>query len=350
MAKNVSKWRVLWDEISEDRDLVFFILSWLLAWVMPGAFLLARVIGSVGLFLVGVAFYFLRHKRVAEQLSRTKHVPVVCVVGKPDDEARRTFELALEAIRDTAGFRAFTSVERFFNVQYRETLRHQESPFPPGDPQSWHDFIHQVQERIGRFVDRLPGTKVFHVFIQGPASLALGLGAVFACKHPLIVYQWAGTGYKPVLDLRENPRRVTDPVTGELRFLSIPEDAFMGLGEDTAVALGLASHSLEGSVRSFLQERGNGQWKVIVVKSTYGGTLKEDDWAPVVQELFSVFCMLHDRQEVRRIHLFHSMPVALAFGLGMALGDVLPITVYNWTKDQATYHPVMKLNELKSLL
>ena len=50
------------------------------------------------------------------------------------------------------------------------------------------------------------------------------------------------------------------------------------------------------------------------------------------------------------------MPVALALGLGMALGTFVPIIVYNWERTQATtgeslpYYPVLHLNQLRSLL
>lgn len=58
---------------------------------------------------------------------------------------------------------------------------------------------------------------------------------------------------------------------------------------------------------------------------------------------------LQKSQAVQRIHLFHSMPVPLAFGLGMALGPFVDITVYNWERDQSTYFPVLRLNRYTAI-
>ena len=52
----------------------------------------------------------------------------------------------------------------------------------------------------------------------------------------------------------------------------------------------------------------------------------------------------------RHIHLFHSIPVSLVLGVGLALGTFVPITVYNWERDQETYYPVLHLYRLESRL
>jgi len=90
--------------------------------------------------------------------------------------------------------------------------------------------------------------------------------------------------------------------------------------------------------------------EVVEVANTYGSNLTENDWIRVVQEIYSVFKHLQASGDVARIHLFHSMPVALAFGVGMALGNFVPITVYNWEREDETYYPTLKLNKLKSFV
>ena len=283
-------------------------------------------------------------------LSSTKHVPVVCVVQKSDTEARRTFESAKQTVLRVTGLTSFTPFERFFKVDFNLSLRHHEGPLPANDPKPWINFIMRLQERIDRLADALPGKKVFHIFIQGPSSLALGLGAVFGWKHPVVVYQWDGTGYKPVIKLVENLRAIKEYKVETYRFIEIPADAWENLTENTVVALGMAAHLPEGWVTNYLAEAGHSDWKVIQVRNTYGGTLKEEDWVPVIQELASVFYELQRRSEVKTIRLFHSMPVAMAFGLGMSLGNFIPIVVYNWQREEGTYYPVLELNKLESLL
>lgn len=351
-----SIWSQFLERVVEDRDLFFFTLATvaaLLSFIQRfiGDFVWEIVLACLTLmfYSFGVVFYLRRHLRTARQLSSIKHIPVVCVVGKRNfTEARRTFEQAKEAIGKTTGFSDFTGVEKFFKINYQRTLVYQGAPLPEETPREWEELIDTVQRQVDEFADALPGSKLYHIFIQGPASLALGLGAIFGWKHPVIVYQWAAGEYKPVLDLRGNPRRIKDLVEQGHRFIKVPRDAFDGLTEDTAVVLGMAGHPPWGEVENYLRNVLKVDWKIIAVENTYGGTLGEEDWVPVVQELYSVFYKLHKNPNVRRIHLFHSMPVALAFGLGMSLGTFMPVTVYNWKAAESTYYPVLKLNELKS--
>ena len=53
---------------------------------------------------------------------------------------------------------------------------------------------------------------------------------------------------------------------------------------------------------------------------------------------------------MRHIHIFHAMPVPLALGLGIALGTFVPVTVYNWERAQETYPPVLRLNQIESMI
>ena len=344
--------QTLWESIAGDRDLVFFGLSfliWLSGYLSTSPKnVWVGILGS-SFFLAGISFYFQKHRTLARQLTGTKHIPVVCVVGKPDSEAQRTFALAKEAISRVTGFRAFQVMERFFRIKL--SLSHFEMPLPP-EAAVWEEFIYRIQERIDCLANALYGPKVYHIFIQGPASLAIGLGAVFGWKHPVVAYQWAAGEYEPVLDLRERPRKPKEklPVAEGYRFIKLPPDYLEGLTEDTVVVLGMAGHPPWGDVEHFIRNVRKVNWKIVTVENTYGGTLKQADWGRVAQELYSVFYDLHNDPRVRRIHLFHSMPGALAFGLGAALGTAVPVTVYNWEAKENTYYAVLELNKLKSRL
>ena len=121
------------------------------------------------------------------------------------------------------------------------------------------------------------------------------------------------------------------------------------LTQDTAIVLDMASHSPIGEATAYLSKM-IPDAQIVDVSNTYGGNLKEKDWAGVVQELYSVFNRILSRSEASRLHLFHAMPVAMAFGLGMALGNFVPVTVYNLERLDEVYYPVIKLNELESFL
>jgi hypothetical protein len=337
-----SRYRLFIDSIAEDADLFFFIAAlvmFLVSFFVPEKRWL--LIAAPPVF---IAAYLLKHFRVASQLVSTKHLPLIFTVGRPRRDADSALESAEEAIIKLTGFKAFRKIEKRFDVRYDLLIQHKGRRLEKED--EWVDFIEDSQRNIRQFVDFVPGEKVYHIFLYGPASLALGLGAVFGCKHKMVIYQLLDERYGPVVDLRENLRRIKQPLL-EQKYIKVSQPK--RLTQDIALVLDMASHPAIGDVKRYVNQQG---WdmEVVEIVNTYSGNLTEDDWTPVVQEIFSIFNQLQAKKEITTIHLFHSMPVALAFGIGIALGNFVPVTVYNRDAMKKTYQPVLKLNELESIL
>lgn len=351
---NKGKGKVFWDMMSEDRDLVFFVIGFLI-WVGTELgdlntdswlWILSRI--AIPLFFIsGIVLYVRKHYRIANQLTSIKHLPVVFITGKPQDEIQSALNSAQEAIGALTGFRAFHQIENTFNVRLEHLVPCERRRLPP-DIKLWQDFIQDAERNIRRFSDVIPGGKVYHIFIDGPASLALGAGVAFGIRHRVVVYQFSDGTYQPVLDLRQDIRRIKEIIT-ETEYQHIKVTFPTKLTQDIAIVLDMASHSPTGEARAYLNKR-IPDAQIVEVSNTYGGNLKEKDWAGVVQELYSVFNRILSQSEVSRLHLFHAMPVAMAFGLGMALGNFVPVTVYNLERLDEIYYPVIKLNELESFL
>lgn len=355
--RNKGKSKMFWELLSEDRDLVFFIIGFII-WIvnliaeMGGLsteswlWVMSRI--AIPLFLIiGIALYVRKHYRLANQLTSTKHLPVVFVVGKPREDTQTALFSAKESITRLTGFRAFHQIEDAFNVRFDHLMPYEWKRLPP-DIGQWKGFIEDAERNIRRFSDAVPGEKVYHIFINGPASLALGAGASFGTKRRLVVYHFQDEQYEPVLDLRQDIRRIKEITTEtEYQYTKVyypPE-----LTPDTAIVLDMASHSAIGDARAYLDKK-LPNIQIVEVSNTYGGNLRENDWTKAIQELYSVFYQILSKAEVSRLHLFHAMPVAMAFGLGMALGNFVPVTVYNLERLDETYYPVLKLNELESFL
>lgn len=337
-----SKYRIFTESLAEDADLYFFIAAIVmsfLSFLAPGKKWLLIVV-----ILTFIAAYILKHFRIASQLVSIKHLPLIFTVGRPIKDAQNALETAQEAITELTSFKAFHKIEKRFDVRYDLLIHHRGRRLEKED--EWTDFIADSQHSIRQFIDVVPGEKVYHAFLYGPASLALGLGAVFGCKHKIVIYQLLDGQYRPVIDLRENLRRIKQPLV-EHKYISVSHP--QRLTQDIAVVLDMASHPARGYVEEYINQQG-GDMEVVGVVNTYGGNLVEDDWTPVVQEIYSVFNQLQAKKDITNIHLFHSMPVALAFGLGIALGNFVPVTVYNWEASEKAYQPVLKLNELECIL
>lgn len=355
--RNKSKSRMFWELLSEDRALVFFVIAFIVWGIDLGAelgginieswvWIMSRILVPV-LFVCGIILYVRKHYLLAKNLSSTKHLPVVFVVGRTGEEARNTRQSAEKVVSNLTGFRAFTQLEKSFPVSYENLIHHQRNRLS-ADTKQWQSYVADAVQSISRFTNAVPGNKVYHIFMYGPAALAFGLGAAFGVKYPMVVYQWTNGQYLPVINLMENVRLIKQH-TPESEFRYIKTRFPENLTPDTAVMIDNASHSAVGDVRNYLNREGK-QMSIVDVWNTYEGNLTESDWIPPVRELYSVFHKLQSLEETTRFHLFFTIPVAMAFGLGAALGHFVPITVYNLEPAGETYFPALRLNELDDVL
>ncbi|HID08341.1 MAG TPA: SAVED domain-containing protein, partial [Armatimonadetes bacterium] len=159
---------------------------------------------------------------------RHKHVPIVIAVGRSDDEVKAMVHDALQTMRgyyfDEDAFR------REFDVERDDWLIKRESAL--GDNATeWENVVKNVLRAVNRILARLPGGKTFHIFINAPACLAMGIGAALGTRYELVLHHYQpGTQqlYHPVIDF--HARRSFTPegvhvlmtrVCGELKFVEI---------------------------------------------------------------------------------------------------------------------------------
>jgi hypothetical protein len=334
-----SKWRVFWEQISGNLD---FVGTWLIGAAMlvtgfAGDLLMATKINWVGfglkgagvlIFIICTVIYLRRIYRTSVWMVTPKHIPVIFAIGATKDKVNETLQKVKDTVTKETGFKDFKAFEKYFG--------------------EWSNLLYEAQWQIGRFTCRIPGDKIYHIFILGPASLAIGFGAIMGVKHRIVVYQYLDNEYKPVLDLSgADIRRIKEAISGDLRYFNFQPPA--ETSSNTALLLALASHFVEEDARSYITSN-NIAGSIVTVRNTYAGNLKELDWTGAVQELFSVFTRLKSVGRLDCIHLLHGIPVALAFGLGMALGTFVHIMVYNWETKESKYYPVLELNKLPSIL
>ena len=346
--------------IFKDRDLFFFIIAALGAFAtllfsismedpsIYSAGLLSRF--STLLFSIVAIFFVLRKLwKISKNIHERKDLPVVVVTGKDKGDAKHLLQVAKEIIKERTGFEAFKEVEDTFNVNFEYLLIDRDKDLDHNDPDQWNDIIGRVQREINRFNQMIPGEKVYHIFIfgYGLTSLAISLGAVFGTRLKVIVYQFIQYDeWKPVLDITGDIRRLKEKITSyEYTSGSIPSKP----KSEVALVLNMASKSITGYVKEYLKKNNIKDLSVVEVNNTYDGNLQVDDWTVPVQEMFNFFSQILEKAP-RRIHLFHEMPTALAFGFGLALGIYSEVTVYGWDATNQTYHPLFSLNGLESAI
>jgi hypothetical protein len=278
----------------------------------------------------------------AKAVRSEKHLPMI-FVGEETLNPEQSLEQAKDAIEEHFKFRRFDILEEYFHVRLWRAIYQRRLP---SSREEWADYLEDGIERMVLVYDKVSGRRTYHLFVHRPSVIALGLGAILGRweKLPLVIYQWMGDRYEPVLDLSREHRRIKEVIDfdkEELGYIkvSIPEKP----EKKIAVALEMASHVIREDVIKYVSNMGLTRENVIVVENRYGGYLREKDWTRPVQELYNLIRKLKERG-VEEIHLFMAMPEAMAFGLGYALGSYWDIKVYNFSK--GTYELVFSLNEL----
>jgi hypothetical protein len=349
-----SKKKRLWKRVWEEADIIFIILSLVQAFNLVNTVvdffkgtttsLKVGLDSAVFLSVIGAFIIFFRRiHRLTSQLE-TIPLPVCFVAGKTVEKARQGFDELQSAVSDFTGFSEWNKIEGLSSHAYY-LMPYERDNLPP-DTSKWKKYLTDAVQSIRSTAYSLPGKKVYHVAVNGPASLAIGMGAVFGTKYPMVLYHYENDCYTPVLDLRRSARCVKEhlPVEHQFRYFKVMYPK--SYTEDVAIVINAASDNATIKVQQYLNNQKTGM-SLVLVDNLYDGNLKEKDWLMPVRELFTVFYNLSKAEVVSRIHLFHAMQVIMGFGLGMALGQFKDITIYNYEKTPPpTYYPVLKLNDL----
>lgn len=206
-------------------------------------------------------------------------------------------------------------------------------------------FSKEVRE-IHKTMDKIVSNGgVPHISLLCPASLAMGIGAMFGSQNPVVLYHYQGNEYHMVIDLRSNTRiikKLKDVNSFEkIRFEEV------GNGGDCAFVVQFASHSPFADVEEFLRRR-NLSTRMIKVSHTDTGGITLGDWSCEVAELMSLFQFIKTKRHFKRFHFFLSVPVPIAFAFGMALGHFVNASIYQYdSKDELSYFEALNLEELQ---
>ncbi|HIQ02030.1 MAG TPA: SAVED domain-containing protein [Anaerolineales bacterium] len=291
----------------------------------------------------------IREVRTTIRLVREKHVPLIVIVGKGDDEFHAMVD-DVWAVMAPLGFN-----EREFDADWdveRDDLVVRRESDLPRRPERWVELARRFERKVARLSARLQGRTVFHLFLNCPAALAVGMGALLGSRYEVVLHHLQRgvepSPYVPVIDFSQGTpgptgvqavkRRAAPPY----KFIAVeqPED----LTGEVFVSLHLAGHDPKGNVEALAAEKG---LAAVHIRNTYGSVLSTDaDWLRVAQEVVTELLGLVGRG-VQRVHLCLSSPVVLAFAMGMALGTQSPITVYNWFAATREYRSVLELEHLR---
>ncbi len=244
-----------------------------------------------------------------------------------------------------------------WQIDYQDIEIYQDSRLPLDNPNAWQALVQLFNQKMEHLDVKLPNRTVFHLFLNCPAVLALGLGARSDVHHEVILGTTqrgvADSPYTPVLDLSLATikkfstigiRIIKQKPEKPYQFISttIPQPEILK-DKQILVQVYLAGHDPSGDIKRMATKN---DWPLVEInKSQPALPIGGETWLRAAQEVGSV--LLELASQVERIHLCWSAPVALAFGVGMALGTHSPITLYQWNPADSTYYPVLNLETLR---
>ncbi len=309
-----------------------------------------KLISFGTLWIVAMAALVVSHILRKHKLQKEKNVPFLVVVGKPKNEYRDTLnevELAW-----THHHLNVELIKKTFRLHQEDWTYYREQKLS-SKPKEWRDTLVEIGEKFWSMAATLPGRKVYHFIMNGPASLALALGATIGSRNAFVFYHYmAGTGnssYHKVIDfsnknISEGTHRLKTRVS-EFEYVQVLglETIPMSRGE-VLVAIHLAGHNPSGDVEARSKDTG---LPVVSIQTQFAGTIPLDiDWIRLSQEVATVLLNLAGTAHIQRMHLFLSMPIPIAFSVGAALGKLVRATVYNSYGRSGEYFEVFKLEEL----
>ena len=294
------------------------------------------------LLLLFIAFSLYRVIESIRIIQREKHVPLAVVVYG-NESVRASF--IDDCHRQMDKWHFDEAAFRELGVDRDDWCLSHPGDLPP-DPEQWKRIVQEFEEKLDLIKAKLKGPEIFHIFLKCRTALAFGLGAVVGTWSNIVIHQESPGEFKPViyLDNKTNlpNHHATHTIKSEAelpyKFIkaTIPEE----LTSPTLVALNLASHPSGPSVEL---EAKNRNLSCVIIDNTYNNTLTGGDWLQPAQEVASVLRQLKKASE---LEIYASCPNALAFAIGMALGNQCPVSIYHlFAKDNA-YNLVLKLNEL----
>jgi hypothetical protein len=199
--------------------------------------------------------------------------------------------------------------------------------------------VHNFEKKITRLSEKLKGRKVFHIFLNCPAVLAMGMGAIIGTKcvscSPSLCTQCRFLLFHPLIDFYSMCESSTEGIHTLKSRVNLPYKYIYTEGQISEpsnlwISIYLAGHDPKGDVEKVVG-RLPSPVSIIHLRSKIEGTIPLDaNWLQISKEIATELLNAVSKKEVIDVTICLSSPLIIAFALGMAVGTQSPITLKNW--------------------
>lgn len=305
------------------------------------------------LFLLVLLWSLYMDGRSIHNNFKEKHMPFLVLAGRKDEEYESMMSEVLQTMKKYKFDKQ--SFEDDFNVDPDNYILRRHENLSE-NPIEWERMVHTFENKIIKLSSKLKGRKIFHIFLNCPASLAMGMGAILGTKYEVVLHHHqTGCGedtYFAVIDFysmsktnQEGLHILKTRVSSPGQFIRIEQPDT--LQESNLISIYLAGHDPKGDVEKIASER---NLKAIHLRSTFQGTLPRNaNWLRASREIATYLLNISANKETKNIELYLSIPIVIAFTVGMALGTQSPVILNNWFSEKKKYYPVLELNKIRQL-
>lgn len=294
-------------------------------------------------------------------------IPFVFLIKRPEGEEKLALQKIELKIKEKSPLFSIEKLNNIFDIKEEDLFINNDEFLPEitfDDIEKENQWIKQIQlfqEKLQNIYSKFSyKNRILHIGLAVPSSLAMGLGIKLGTKKPVVIYHYQSDEYIPVIDLSDKKKLrkikyIRKDIYKNLKNIEVFKPT--SLTKDTAVAIWLASHNLYNDVQNYLKQKKLNFSLLKIESKAFQGDIPlpedfedidKDYWIRYISEIYSVLNILKNKENIERFHFFISTPVALAFGLGMAIGHFWDGIIYNFSfKGQEKYYPVFKINDTR---
>jgi len=306
--------------------------------------------------------------------SEPVDIPFIYSIKRPEEEPISALNKIEKKIKENKPYFSIEGLENIFGIKKEDLFFNYDNWLPVleeeqvNEENEWIKQVENFEEKLRNIYSKIDSkNRVLHLAFAVPVSLAMGLGIKLGAKKPVIIYHYQSDEYLPVIDLSDvrklrRIKYIRKDIKNQLKNIEVDIPEKIKNNEDVAAAIWLASHSPYGDTQNYLKSNEK-DWDLIKIESQdFQGDItlpyediKEDYWIRYVSEMYSVLNILKNDYQIQRYHFFLSVPVPIAFALGMAIGHFWEGYIYNYnfksSDEKNKYYPVfnMKDDRLKSI-
>ncbi len=260
----------------------------------------------------------------------------------PKLDAQKNLELIKNEIESNYNIR-FKTIKKLYNLQDEDFLFYTKQSYLPDD--DWKIYLTKAYEKIQNLKSKIDNKIcVFHFSLFASATFSFGLGALFGCKEPFVVYHYNAGKYHCVLNFRDKDPRILKQIPKNTKHIKCIHD--IQTSDVLALVFYVASHNPKGDIEKYLEDTYKDFDIVHCVSKDRQGKIPLKDWSIYVREMYKHYNYTKDKKIKKRLFFF-SCPVPLAFGFGVDVETFENADVFNLKQTQNSYTKVFNLRKLK---